>query len=156
MNKSIKEIVKDIEALDEQREQIEKEIDVEIRRIINIIMSYREKFEIVRNENKQLDSSWQVSQDNRLTIYVSHGGFVIKIITRKNNYRYSEAGSEKALTIYVNDNGSDYTMKKSDNISCKDTFVMVKEVANKLIEVGNPAIAEILSQVAQDLKESIG
>ena len=155
-NNMLKDTIKELER---QKSKIEKDTDIQIRNIIKTVMDYAEEFSLVSSGDKMLKATRTINDNQDLFIGISNYGQTIDVLLRTMDDNFygedKRIKSRKDLTIYVKEDKCSYTTSESYESSRNDILFIVKE-ASRLISEDDSLMNEILNQVVDDLKNSIG
>lgn len=144
-----------IKELEQQKSKIKKDTDLQVRNIINVVMDYAEELSLVSSGDKMLRAIRTISDNQDLVIGISNYGQAIYVLLRTFYGEDKRIKSRKDLTIYVKDDKCSYTTSESYESSRNDILFIAKE-ASRLISEDDSLMNEILNQVVDDLKNSIG
>lgn len=155
MNKEINTLKDEIQELEKQKKNIEKETDIAIKNIIKNVMNYEEEFNTIDNASTYLRVNRALNDNQDLSITLSYHGEVIDILLRTFDGKNEKKEFRKALTIDIDADKCNYHISKHYEPSRKETLFLVKE-ASRLISEDDSVMTELLSQVTDDLKNLIG
>lgn len=144
-----------IKELEQQKSKIKKDTDIQIRNIIKAVMDYAEEFSLVSSADKMLKATRTIKNNQDLFIGISNYGQAIYVLLKTFCGEDKRIKSRKDLTIYIKEDKCSYTTSESYESSRNDILFIAKE-ASRLMSEDDSLMNEILSQVVDDLKSSIG
>lgn len=155
MNKEINTLKDEIKELSKQKNEIEKETDAHIKDIIKNVMSCEEEFDAIDSASTCLKANRTINDNQEISIILSYRGQEIDILLRTFDGKNEKTESRKALTISIDSDKCNYHIAKHYEPSRTETLFLVKE-ASRLMSEDDSLMAELLSQVTDELKNVIG